>query len=101
MSYKLISGDQVQHIESGAWIPVRYESDKLVKLDEYSPFVTAFEEWLKAGNTPLPADPQPIPAQASLSDGDLATLLVAKGVLKQSDVDTAVAAAAASSATLT
>ena len=39
MSYKLGQQNQVQHVESGAWIPARFEDGKIIALDEYSPFV--------------------------------------------------------------
>lgn len=52
----------------------------------------SYQAFLRAGGVPLPADPIFIPAK-SLSDGNLAALLVRKQVIAQADVDAAIASA--------
>lgn len=56
MSYKLGLRNQVQHIDSRAWIPARFENGEVVLLDEHSPGAAAFAAWVNAGNAPEPAD---------------------------------------------
>jgi hypothetical protein len=59
MSYKLTSGNSVQRLSDGAWIPP--DPDNLDYAD--------YQRWLAAGNTPQPVDPEPVaPAGPTLEE---------------------------------
>ena len=57
MSYRLDSGNRVQHIVTGVWIPARYEDGSAVVLDETSLDARGFVAWVNAGYTPEPPLP--------------------------------------------
>ena len=65
MTYKLTSGTAVQRLADGAWIPA----------DPRNTDRAEYTKWLAAGNTPDPADPEPMPSAQSQIDalerGDL------------------------------
>lgn len=59
-AYKLLKPG-VQRIADGASLPCYFSGGQLVLLDEHSPIVKDFQRWLALGNTPDPADPDPVP----------------------------------------
>ncbi len=78
MSYKLGQQNQVQHVESGAWIPARFENGQVVALDEHSLFVQDFIAWVAVGNTPTPPPGPSIQDQIAALDAQMSQLELSK-----------------------
>lgn len=78
MSYKLGQQNSVQHIESGAWIPARFENGTVVALDDASPLVQAFIAWVAAGGIPDPAPGPTVQQQMDAIDAQMAAMEQAK-----------------------
>lgn len=90
MSYRLTAGQAIIRLADGAYIPVT-EAGGCIAADQDGADGRALAAWLAAGNRPETAVPMPTMPK-SLSDGNLAAVLVKKGVLAQADVDSAIAA---------
>lgn len=79
--YKLLKSG-VQRLADGACIPPTMDNRDWVE----------YQQWLKAGNTPLLADPAPLViSQPTVTD--VIAALTSKGILTQSDVTAAMTSA--------
>lgn len=85
-AYKLLSNGWVQRLEDGARIPPSDDNLDWVR----------YQEWLAAGNTPDPVDPEPAPAPKPVDRTEqLITKLKEKGVISDQDIPKPAAAAVA------
>lgn len=74
MSYKLTPDGGVMRIDDCTHLPVKWVDGKPVPLDEYSPLVKEFSEWVAQGNVPEAAD-EPVMAERKPTLDDVVAVL--------------------------
>lgn len=67
-AYKLGKFKAVIRVLDGATLPCLYDNGVVTPLDEHSPAVIEFFNWVALGGIPDPADPDPIPDPRLVED---------------------------------